>query len=183
MPKIVEEVPYDGATAKIARLGLEKLIAEMRSVLTDFTLLVKEDRDANGGASVRRLIDSRFESAGGWLKKTSGGIDWQKCTKINGASVCLGVEVQVSGRSDMIAVDLIHLKNAIVEGSIDAGVVVVPSDKLGRFLTDRGPNRSETERHLKFAKVDDIPIVLVVIEHDGPGPSLPKQYKRSTGNA
>jgi len=178
MTKIVEEKSYDGATEKIERLGLQSLIQELRLLLTSFSLLVEEKRDANGGAFLRRLIDEQFEKVGGWAKKQTGGIDWQKCLRVNGTRVCIGVEIQVSGRSDMIAVDLIHLKDAIVTGSIDAGVVVVPSDQLGRFLTDRGPRKSEAERHLTHARAEDIPLVMIVLEHDGPGPPLAKQTKR-----
>jgi len=178
MTKIVEEKAYDGAPEKIERLGLQPLLEELRAVLTGFSLLVKEERDANGGAFLRKLIDEQFEKVGGWVKKQSGGIDWQKCLRVDGTRVCLGVEIQVSGRSDMIAVDLIHLKDAIVTGSIDAGVVVVPSDRLGRFLTDRGPRKSEAERHLTHARVEDTPLILIVVEHDGPGPALAKQAKR-----
>jgi len=176
--KIAEQTFYNGAESKSKRLGLDPLLDEIQSLLATTPLLVKEERDANGGAAVRRLIDASFESARDWIKTVTGGIDWKKCKEINGTKVCIGVEVQVSGRSDLIAVDLIHLKNAIVNGEIDIGIVVVPSDTLARFLTDRGPNRSETRRHLALANADQIPLAIFAIEHDGPGPPLPKQFKR-----
>ena len=56
---------------------------------------------------------------------------------VNGTTVCVGVEVQVSARSDLLVVDMIHLTAAFREGRLDAGVVIVPSDKLSRYLTDR----------------------------------------------
>lgn len=178
MAKLVEEVPYDGAEAKIKRLGLSPVLDELRALLAGFPLLVKEESDANGGAALRKLIDEQFVRVGGWQKRQTGGVDWQKCLRVNGALVCMGVEVQVSGRSDMVAVDLIHLKQAIVQGEIDAAVMVLPSDRLGRYLTDRGPNKSEAERHLDMADARSIPLVVMVLEHDGPGPPLPKQFKR-----
>src|SRR5438045_765518 len=120
--KIASLAPYDGAKAKITRLGLSPLIEEVRNIIESIPLLVKEQRDANGGAAVRRLIDERFESREGWKKTITGDVDWRKCKIINGTQVCVGVEVQVSGRSDLVAVDLIHLSNAIVNGDIDIGI-------------------------------------------------------------
>ena len=60
MAKIVEEHHYDGARERLERLGLSSLLEEVRSILRGVPLLVKEERDANGGAAVRQLIDERF---------------------------------------------------------------------------------------------------------------------------
>ena len=105
MPQIVEEIYYNGAKERIERLGLGPLIDEIRSAVTDFPLLVKEQVDANGGAAVRKLIDKQFDSLGGWTKRVSGDIDWIKCKIVNGTRVCVGVEVQVSARSDLLVMD------------------------------------------------------------------------------
>lgn len=180
MPKIVEEVYYNGARQRVGRLGLAPLIAEVRTAVTDFNLLVREEVDANGGAAVRKLIDARFEMSGGWSKKTSGGIDWTKCHKVNGTNLCVGVEVQVSARSDLLVVDMIHLTAAFRDGHIDIGVVIVPSDKLSRFLTDRGPSISDAKKHARAARLEDSPLILFAIEHDGPGDALAKQAKRAS---
>ena len=180
MPKITEEKFYNGAQERIARLGLESLLSEVRSILKGFTLRVEEKKDANGGAAVRKLIDKQFEKAKGWAKTQTGGIDWKKCETINGAKVCLGVEVQFSARSDLLTIDLIHLRKAIIEGQIDVGILAVPNDKLGVFLTDRGPKMADAKRHAKELRVDDLPIILIALEHDGPGPPLAKQAKRSS---
>lgn len=51
--------------------------------MTSFQLLVKEEKDANGGAAVRKLIDSQFERVNGWEKGSSGEIDWLKCLIVN----------------------------------------------------------------------------------------------------
>ena len=61
MPQIVEEVHYNGAKERIARLGLAPLVDEVKAALTGFQLLVKEQVDANGGAAVRKLIDLQFD--------------------------------------------------------------------------------------------------------------------------
>jgi hypothetical protein len=178
MPKIVEEAAYDGVMQKTERLGLAPLIDELRNVLSGFQLLVKEAQDSNGGAAVRRLIDERFDKVGGWVKKQTGDVDWTKCHIVNGTRVCVGVEVQVSARSDLIVMDIVHLRRAIEVGMIDVGILVVPSDKLSNFLTDRAPCMSDAKRHVGHAKAEDLPLILMAMEHDGAGPALAKQKKR-----
>jgi hypothetical protein len=180
MPKIVEEIYYNGARERIERLGLGPLIDEIKNAVQGFTLLVKEETDTNGGAVVRKLLDQRFAAAGGWTKKTGGDIDWTKCHRVNGTRVCVGVEVQVSARSDLLVMDMIHLTAAFRDGRLDVGVVIVPSDRLSRFLTDRGPCISDAKRHAKVARLEDSPLVLLAIEHDGPGEPLAKQKKRAS---
>ncbi len=140
--------------------------------------MVREHKDSNGGAAVRKLIDEQFERLGGWAKKISGDMDWIKCKAVNGTSVCIGVEVQVSARSDLLVMDMIHLNAAFREGRIDIGLVIVPSDKLGKYLTDRAPCMSDAKKHAKAARLEDSSLVLFAIEHDGPGPPLAKQPKR-----
>lgn len=178
MPTIVEEKTYDGVTEKIKRLGLGPLVNEIRDILTGFLLQVEEKRDANGGAAIRRLIDARFEEMKGWDKKVSGDIDWRKCYAVNGTSVCLGVEIQFSARSDLVVIDVIHLRNAIKQGLIDIGILVVPSDRLSVFMTDRGPSFSTAKHHVQEAGADDLPLLLIALEHDGAGEALAKQAKR-----
>jgi hypothetical protein len=181
MPKIVSEQSFDGAEALIQRLGLDELLDEVRSIITKFQLLVEERKDANGSKVLRALIDKQFSASGGWNQKKTGGVDWIKQQAINGRPrhICIGVEIQVSGRSDMLSVDLIHLRKELLQGKIDLAVLVVPSDKLGYFLTDRVAKLSEAHRHIEMARAEDMPFVLIAIEHDGPGPALPKQRKRS----
>ncbi len=79
----------------------------------------------------------------------------------------------------MLSVDLIHLRKELLQGKIDLAVLVVPSDKLGYFLTDRVARLSEAHRHIEMARAEDMPFVLIAIEHDGTGSALPKQRKRS----
>lgn len=132
MPRIVEEVYYDGARERIERLGLGPLLEEVKSAISGFPLLVREEKDSNGGAAVRKLLDARFSAVGGWTRKVTGDIDWIKCHSTNGTKVCIGVEVQVSARSDLLVVDMIHLTAAFRDGRLDIGVIIVPSDKLSR---------------------------------------------------
>lgn len=178
MPSL-EEVAYNGFYDKTKRLGLSSLLDEVRALLRDFDLRVEERKDANGGAKLRELIDARFKAADGWTKIQSGGIDWTKCHRVNGTEVCLGVEIQVSARSDMLVMDVHHLRLAIIEGRIDVAVLAVPSDRLGPFLTDRAPSLSDAKRHVDVARATDLPLLLIGITHDGPGEKLPKRTKRS----
>lgn len=113
MPRITEEIEFGGAKTRAARLGLESLLDEVRSVLTGFQLLVKEERDTNGGAVMRKLLDERFEQTGGWQ-------------------------------------------------------------------TDRGPKIADAKRLAPEAHVQDLPLIFIAFEHDGPGPALPKQRKRTS---
>ncbi len=139
---------------------------------------MKEARDANGGAAIRKLVDIQFEKAGGWAKKQTGDVDWMKCKIVNGTRVCIGVEIQFSARSDLLVVDLIHLRKAIRRGLIDVGLLVVPCDELAVFMTDRGPSMADAKRHVEEARVEDLPLILIAIRHDGAGPLLAKQAKR-----
>ena len=85
----------------------------------------------------------------------------------------------MSARSDMLVMDIHHLRTAMSKGLIDVGILIVPSDDLGIFLTDRGPCLSDARRHVHVARADDMPFLLIGIRHDGAGPALPKQKKRS----
>lgn len=181
MPKITHEEYFDGAEQIIKRLGFEDLLAEVRTILTDFELLIEERKDANGSGTLRKQLDERFKTVDGWVQKKTGGVDWMKQQAINGRPrhICIGVEVQVSGRSDLIAVDLIHLRTQLLQGAIDLAVLVVPSDALGYCLTDRVAKLSEATRHIHAGRFEDMPFILLAIEHDGVGPALKKiRYKQ-----
>jgi hypothetical protein len=181
MPKIVSEQSFDGAEAIIDRLGLDELLAEVRAIVTDFALLIEERKDANGTAGLRGMIDQRFRAAGGWVQNKAGGVGWIKRQAINGRPrhICIGVEVQVSGRSDVMSVDLIHLRKELLQRKIDLAVLIVPGDRLGYFLTDRVARLPEAKRQIEMARAEDMPFVLIAIEHDGPGPALKKQPRSS----
>lgn len=170
MAIISKEIDYDGFAPKADRLSLSDLVAEARSTITSLDLRILEKKHANGTRGLRQSIDANFEALGGWSKLTVGGIDWKKENHL-GASV--GVEVQVSGRSDMLAVDIMHLRDDLVKGNIDIGIIVVPDDKLSRFLTDRTPNLATAIKHVEH-QASDLPIRLVAFSHAGIGNALPK---------
>lgn len=181
MPKITKEQRFDGADHLIQRLGLDELLEEVRQILTGFQLVVAEAKDANGAGTLRNMIDARFHDAGGWEQRKIGGVDWIKQQAINGRPrfISIGVELQVSGRSDLISVDLIHLRQLLLQGRIDLAVLVVPNDRLGNYLTDRVAKESEAMRHIQMGRFDDMPFVLIAFEHDAPGAALPKKRYQS----
>lgn len=178
MPRL-EEVAYDGFYEKTKRLGLSEILEEARKILSDFDLRVLEKKDSNGGAALRETIDARFLAASEWKKKQTGDVDWTKCHRANGTEVCLGIEVQMSARSDMIVMDIHHLRTGMAEGRIDVGVLAVPSDALGAYMTDRAPCLSDAKRHVDVARATDLPLLLIGLTHDGPGNALAKRYKRT----
>jgi len=152
-------------------------------LITEFSLLLTEERGANGAAAVREMLDTRFKDIyPNWKQIKSGGIDWTKCIVRNGAEVCMGVELQISSRSDLLTNDLTHLTRAIELGNIDVGIIVVPADRMAYFLTDRCPRFSYAIDHIDRAKAQFSPLLLLSIGHDGPGPALPKGItNRGTG--
>ena len=178
MPKVTERTFFNGTNEKVDRLGLRRTWKQLENVLTGFDLRVAEQKDANGGAAVRELLDGRFQAVGGWENKQTGGVDWTKCQTVNGTRVCLGVEVQFSARSDLLIVDVGHLRDEITAGQIDVGVIVVPSDKLAYFLTDRVARYTDAVKAIERARATDLPLAVLALEHDGPGPALKKRQTR-----
>jgi hypothetical protein len=189
VPWIAAIVPHDAAWQRAERLGLVSVFDEIGRILTGFTLLLREKTDANSGAEVRKVLDQRFQNAGGWVKeeRRTGDIDWIKRLTVDGVTVAVGVELQVSGRGGgSHLTDIIHLRAGVAEpddGRIDIAVMVVPTDRLARYLTDRVEGLTQVRKYLKQMKADeDLPLILVAIDHDGPGPALPKRPKRRTGS-
>ena len=88
------------------------------------------------------------------------------------------IEIQMSARSDLLVMDICHLRDALTDGVIDVGILVVPDDTLARFLTDRGPRFSDAVRHVRAARAEDFPLLLLGLHHDGPGEPLAKQKKK-----
>lgn len=173
---------YNGARERACRLGLADLLFELQELLLSVDVRLKEERDANGAAILRRMIDATFEARGGWQKTSAGGVDWTKKLRYNETIlVRLGVELQVSARSDMLIRDVVHLRNSIDEGLIDVGVVVVPDDRLQVFLPDRTPAFKDAIRYIEeeFREAMSYPFVIIAIEHDGPGKALPKQSRKA----
>jgi len=172
---------YDGSRQKVSRLGMSDLFLEVLEIILDMEVYLLEEKEANGAAELRKRIDEQFRSAGGWTQKKTGGIDWKKRLKYNQAIVVtLGVEIQVSARSDLLIRDIVHLRNSLQRGEIDVGIIIVPDDRLQRFLPDRTPSFRDAVRYAEeeFSEATTYPIIIISIEHDGPGDPLPKQSRR-----
>lgn len=139
--KITEIRYYGGSRAKVARLGLAELFLEVQEIVLSTKVFLLEEKNQNGGAELRKLLDAGFERAGDWSKTVSGGVDWIKKIRYNRTFLAhIGVEVQVSARSDLLIRDIVHLRNSIQKGEIEIGLIVVPSDKLQTYLPDRTPS-------------------------------------------
>jgi hypothetical protein len=186
MPKITTLVAYNAVQERIDRLGLAPLIEEVKNIVGGFELRVLEQRDANGGREVRKLIDVRFRQAG-WLQEERGrgDIDWIKRETVNGTTVAVGVELQVSGRGGGSHLsDISHLRAGLAEaqdGRIDIGILIVPTDRLAVYLTDRVEGLTQVQRYVRQMSAENLPLLLIAIEHDGPGAALPKQPKKAPG--
>lgn len=170
MPRITSTHDYDGFQERVKRLGLASKLSEAEGTLQSFKLDLLEEKHANGTRGIRIAIDECFEKIGGWTKLTVGGIDWKAA---NDSGAMIGVEVQVSGRSDLLAVDVLHLREAISAGHVDAGVIIVPDDRTSKYLTDRTPNLRTAQKHVEL-HASELPIRIVAFEHDGLGPPLEK---------
>lgn len=173
---------YDGSQDKVSRLGLSGLFFELQRSLLETEILLDEVKDGNGAAEVRKAIDAQLESVGGWLKTATGGVDWIKKVRYNTSIIArIGVEIQVSARSDLIVRDIVHIRNSLQEGNIDVAVIVVPSDRMESFLPDRSPAFRDAVRYIEteFQEAMNFPIIVIAVEHDGPGPALKKQKRKS----
>ena len=176
--KIIAIKFYDGAREKVCRLGLADLFFELQQILLETRIEILEEVQANGAAVIREALDARFESGSDWVKTAAGGVDWVKRIRYNNTLIArLGVEIQVSARSDLLIRDIVHLRNSLQEGEIDVGVIVVPGDRFQTFLTDRTPSLRDAVRYIEeeFKEAMTFPIAVIAVEHDGLGQALPKK--------
>jgi hypothetical protein len=170
---------YGGARDKVCRLALADLFLEVQQIIFDTKVELLEELQKNSAGVIRERLDAQFVKAGGWTKTVTGDVDWVKRLKYNQTlTVKMGVEVQVSARSDLVVRDLLHLRNSLQKGTIDIGVIVVSSDKMQTFLTDRTPSLKDAIRYIEteFPEAINYPIILIAAEHDGPTiEALPKK--------
>jgi len=138
--------------------------------LISTSVLVQDKKQANSAGVVRELIDAQFSKYQDWIQSKSGDIDWTKRFRYNQTIVSrIGVEVQVSGRSDLLARDIVHIRNNLQDSHIDVGVIIVPSDDFEYRLTDRVANFSYAVQYVEkeLREAQSYPIVLIAVEHDG----------------
>jgi hypothetical protein len=182
--KITEIIYYNGARDKICRLGLSSLFLEVQQIILETKISVLKEKWKNSAAVIRENLDEAFTKIGGWKKSAVGDVDWEKTLRYNESVISrIGVEVQVSARSDLVIRDLVHLKNNLHDGKIDAGVIIVPSDVFAYYLTNRCPNLRETKKVIEkdFPEAMTYPIIIMAIENDEfSDVALPKK-KTKTG--
>ncbi len=180
--KITEIRFYGGSRERITKLGLADLFIELQEILLTTPVYILEEKDANGGAEVRKLIDASFEARDDWVKKTTGDVDWSKRIRYNRSFLAtIGVEIQVSARSDLLIRDLVHIRNNLQQGRIEVGIIVVPNVTFQNYLPDRTPSLKDAVKYIEeeFVEAQNYPIVVMAIEHDGPGEALKKQGRKS----
>ena len=161
---------YGGAREKVCRLGLAHIFLELQEILISTDIRVLDKKQANSAGVVREMIDAKFDKHMEWVQSKSGDIDWIKRFRYNQTIVSrIGVEVQVSGRSDLLARDIVHTRNNLQDSHIDVGVIVIPSDDFEYRLTDRVANYSYAVRYVEkeLREAQTYPIVLIAVEHDG----------------
>ena len=154
---------------KVCRLGLAQLFLELQEILLTTEVLVLNKKQANGAGRVREMIDEQFGNYSDWVQSKTGDVDWVKRLRYNQTILSrMGVEIQVSGRSDLLARDIVHIRNNLQDSHIDVGVIVVPSDEFARLLTDRVASFSYAVRYVEeeLREAQSYPIVLVAVEHD-----------------
>ena len=169
---------YGGARQKICRLGLADLFLELHDIILRTSIALEEKLKANGVGAIREALDKSFSKGDDWVGIKAGGIDWVKRVRFNQSIlVRLGVEIQVSARSDLLIRDVVHLRNSLQQAEIDVGVIVVPDDRMQKFLTDRTPSFSDAVRYIEveFKEATTFPIVLIAVEHDLIGAAIPKK--------
>jgi len=72
MPSITRKQSFGGADRRVERLKLYRVVKEVEEIISAFKLLLSEERNANGSAAVRELIDAGFSSRN-WKKDSSSG--------------------------------------------------------------------------------------------------------------
>jgi len=154
----------------VCRLGLAHIFLELQEILIATQVLVLDEKQANSAGVVRERIDAKFGEYPEWELNKSGDIDWMKRFRYNQTIVSrIGVEIQVSGRSDLLARDIVHIRNNLQDSHIDVGVIVVPSDEFEFRLTDRVANYSYAIRYVEeeLREAQAYPIIMIAGEHDG----------------
>ena len=178
--KITKITYYGGAREKICRLGLADLFLELQDVILSTAIVLEEVREANGAAAIRESLDAAFTARTDWVGIKAGGVDWVKRVRYNQTFLArLGIDIEVSARSDLLIRDVVHLRNSLQKAEIDVGVIVVPDDRMQKFLPDRTPSYLDAVRYIEveFKQATTFPIRCASfgIEHDGSGAAIPKR--------
>lgn len=176
---------------------------------SDFAIHPQSGKKSGEGNGVKPLKTETVQAL------TAGGLDFGKRTKVaqppkvgewvaevpwptNGGPKAGNMDVAYYGTSGKVCLEwetgnissshrsLNKMCMGLMEGTIKAGVLVVPSKGLAQYLTDRVGNIGELEPYMKFWGSTDVKegvLEIVVIEHDRTDVNVPKIPKGTDGRA
>ena len=160
---------FGGAKAKLNRLELGPTLAEVEQRLQKCVVLLTErDRKSNLVEFKRKLDDVIV------IEEAKGG-KWIKTRAVSNVELRVEFRIRISSRREILYKDALHLRRRTESGDIDLGVIIVPSDNLRRCLPDRTPSSNYAARAISEMGADCSPIILIEIEHHGPGPAPTKR--------
>ena len=153
--------------AMIFKRGVGHLLDEIRQSILQSELYISPRRTktkgegATGNKGLAEGMNAAFAASLtslGWTKRTAPGasgeraeIDWCKAVPAALAygpkSIGIGLEIQF-GNNYQFNEDFKRLSEAILEGTIVAGVSIVPSDELAKYKADRGASFSDAKSKL-----------------------------------
>lgn len=104
---------------------------------------------------------------------------------LNTPAGCIGFEWETGNISSSHRA-INKLVGALTNGELMGGILVVPSDKLKVYLTDRIGNIGELRPYFRMwstVQVQDGALRIVVVEHDATSTAVPKIPKMTAGRA
>ena len=173
---------FDGTARKVDRLELRGVLDELRRLVGRCGPLNRGITCADPGKMIRESVQAGLLTAG-WGKDRVGRGYWKKSLAIDAVEVSVGTRVQLNGRNglnvrDAMTVEVVGLAHKIASGAIDVGALVVAGDRLAMRLGRRVPSFSDTIEAVERCGMTDLPLIILALEHDGPGPPLPKRRTR-----
>jgi len=177
---------------------------------SDFAIHPQSGKKSGEGNGVKPLKTETVQAL------TKGGLDYGKRTKLQqppvigewvsevpwpsegGGPKAGNMDVAYYGTSGKVCLEwetgnissshrsLNKMCMGLMNGTIKAGVLVVPSKSLAQYLTDRVGNIGELEPYMKFwssAAVAEGVLEIIVIEHDRTDVNVPKIPKGTDGRA
>jgi hypothetical protein len=139
-------------------------------------------KEGNGAGDIADKLVGMLKRLKGWRegKKSEGEPDFIACIDHDGATVCLGVEIQISARSVQVYQDVVHLRAAFRERKIDVGVIVINADDFAQYLPSRVANLREAQKYIgETIDQRDLPLLVIPIKHDGfQTAAIPKRQTR-----
>jgi hypothetical protein len=159
MAGIGEVTFLGGASRKLRRLQLEEVWDDLKAILSR---LERSDGRMTA-AQMRRALNLRFTESKGWVK-SRGRLDWLWCAEAGESGPALGVESRFSGPPDLLLINIARLRDQVVQGGIDIGVLVVASDSSATTLESGWLSHSHALRAAQRIRADYSPIVVLGLD-------------------